>query len=195
MFMIGICSAFSIVANNTDTEGFGSYTATINRDSLPNGTYQSNITASLSNDGEVSITVQYQIGPDRERINVGPVYVALINDAGEQVVYGFLQLNQELNFYIDNIETGQYYWFFSSELDANGYIGEPAELYNFYPDESSTSLFFEIVDSDIEGSETTLIVSKQNQNNSLSTNPNSVPKRLWRVEEFNSQIKIKTTEN
>ena len=188
-------SAFSIVANNTDTEGFGSYTATINRDSLPNGTYQSNITASLSNDGEVSITVQYQIGPDRERINVGPVYVALINDAGEQVVYGFLELNQELNFYIDNIETGQYYWFFSSELDANGYIGEPAELYNFYPDESSTSLFFEIVDSDIEGSETTLIVSKQNQNNSLSTNPNSVPKRLWRVEEFNSQIKIKTTEN
>ena len=77
------------------------------------------------------------------------------------------------------------------KLNANGYIGEPAELYNFYPDEASTSLYFEVVDSDIEGSETTLIVSKQNQNNNLSTATQPLPKRLWRVEEFNSQRKIK----
>lgn len=184
-------NAISIAEDSIDSEGFGTYVGTLNRSALPNGSYQSKITATLSNDGEISLTLQYQIGPDRERINLGPIYVALIDDAGNQVVYGWLELNQQLDFFIDDVEVGEYYYFFSSELDANGYIGEPAELYNFYPDEASTSLYFEVVDSDIEGSETTLIVSKQNQNNNLSTAPQPLPKRLWRVEEFNSQRKIK----
>ena len=188
-------NALSIVSTEVDDDGFGSYTATLDRSSLPDGSYQSNISAELSNDGTVQLTVQYQIGPDRERTNVGPVYVALIDSSGEQVVWGFLELNQSLNFFVDAIENGEYYWLFSSELDANGYIGEPGELYNYYPDESATSLYFEVDGQDIVGGETTLIVSKRNQNalsKNISITQNN--KRL-RVDEFNKQIREISSEN
>ena len=178
-----------------DQEGFGTYTATLDRSSLPDGTYQSNISASLSNDGVVQITVQYQIGPDRIRTNVGPVYVALINSDSEQVVFGYLNLDQSLNFFVDNIENGEYYWLFSTELDANRYIAEPAELYNYYPDESSTSLYFEVDGQDIIGGESTLIVSKRNQN-ALSKNL-SLPlvNKKWKIDEYNSKNKVISSQN
>jgi len=188
-------NAFSIVSTDVDNDGFGSYTATLDRSSLPDGSYQSNISAELSNDGTVKIVVQYQIGPDRERTNVGPIYVALINSSGEQVVFGYLELNQSLNFFVDSIENGEYYWFFSTELDANRYIGEPGELYNYYPDESATSLFFEVDGQDIVGGESTLIVSKRNQN-SLSKNI-SIPQKnkKLKVSEFYNQSRVINSEN
>ena len=84
---------------------------------------------------------------------------------------------------------------FSTELDANRYIAEPAELYNYYPDESSTSLYFEVDGQDIIGGESTLIVSKRNQN-ALSKNL-SLPlvNKKWKIDEYNSKNKVISSQN
>ena len=70
-----IPSALTISSSDIDSEGFGSYTLSIDRTDLPDGLYQANIKVVFSNENTSQIAISFQVGDDRERISINRLYV------------------------------------------------------------------------------------------------------------------------
>ncbi len=185
--------AVQVSPNNVDSEGFGTYKISIDRSSLPDGLYQSKITVPFSNDNASSMVVTFQVGADRENISIPNVYAVLIDEDGESVVWGYLDLTSgSINFTASNINEGNYYWMFSTVVDS--YIMDPGEFFNYYPDQSSPDDYFNLGDSDIENTAVTLIVNKSNAPFTLNDNNRKYPiKRIiHKVEDYNDKKKLQS---
>jgi hypothetical protein len=88
------------------------------------------------NDGTAPATrITYSVGGERTRANLGGVHIILF-DAGddgvdvndEMYASGILDLDGNLPFISRNTETGNYYWYVSTDIDNNGWICEPGEV-------------------------------------------------------------------
>ena len=185
-----IPSAITINSATIDSEGFGNYTVSLDRSSLPDGLYQSNVKVTFSNENSVVVSVSFQVGPDREIIPVPTVYLTLRDSNGESVVYDYLGMPEgTLAFTANDIPPGDYYWIFSTVID--DFITDPGEFYNYYPDISNSDEYFNLGENDIENSAVTLRVNKSTAGFSL--NRQLVFKRSpIKLEDFNRQIPRKT---
>ena len=181
-----ISSAFNITSSNTDAEGFGTYTVSLDRSQVPDGLYQSTITVAFSNDNSVVISISFQVGADRERISIPTVYLQLLDEFGESQIAGRLSMEDGgVGFYVDGIAPGNYYWRFSTIIDS--FIMDPAEFFNYYPDLSDANEYFVLGENDIENAAVTLRVNKTTGGLSQNT---KVPasKIAIKVEDFNKNL-------
>ena len=181
-----IPSAIAISEVSVNSEGFGTYLITIDRNALPDGLYQANVSVSYSSENSSSFSVSFQVGADRERIYIPSVYIDLINDEGERVVGGSLEMEDgEVIFTAFDIPLDDYYFRFSTTIDR--FILDPAEFYNYYPDASSPYDYFELGENDIENGAVTLIVNKST--GGLSTSEKILLRELKiSVEDFNAAV-------
>ena len=154
-------SLVNIVADNVDSSGFGTYKVTLIRGSVPDGTYSSSITADISDGTQTNVTFTYSIGAERQRPDIGFTYLLLIDDEGESAGGWYVDLRPEgVSFEVNDIGIGTYYWLFSTEIDGDGYIGGYGEIIETYPEISSSSQYFELIDKDINNSAVTIATRK-----------------------------------
>ena len=181
-----IPSAISINEENIDADGFGTYSVSVDRSSLPDGLYQANIKVTFSNENSSSFTLSFQVGADRERIDIPSVYIALYNDDGDFVLGGSLEMtNGVINFIANDVPLDNYYFGFSTTIDR--FIYDPAEFYNYYPDASSPYDYFELGEEDIQNGAVTLLVNKST--GGLSTSEKILLRELKiSVEDFNARV-------
>ena len=186
-----IPTAISISPKATDSEGFGTYSVQLDRSNVPDGLYTSRITVPFSNDNSASMEISFQVGADRENIPVPAVYIALVDDNGDGVVWATFDMSEGfVNFVANDINQGNYYFLFSTIVD--DYILDPGEFYNYYPDQNSNDDYFVLDEGDIENSAVTLVVNKTTSALSLSrSNINKPIKKLkYQVKHFNNKRKI-----
>ena len=185
-----IPSAVTINSTSADSEGFGNYTVSLDRSSLPDGLYQSNVTVTFSNENSVVLSISFQVGPDREIIPVPTIYLTLRDSNGESPVYDYLEMPEgSLAFTANNIPPGDYYWVFSTIID--DFITDPGEFYNYYPDISNSDEYFNLGENDIENSAVTLRVNKSTAGFSLN-NQLVFKRKPIKVEDYNKQKRRKT---
>ncbi len=174
-------SLVSISAEDVDSNGFGTYKVTLTRGDIPDGSYQSSITAQISDDTSTNITFTYSIGAERQRPDIGFTYLLLINDDGESVGGWYIDLRPEgVAFEVDDIGIDSYYWLFSTEIDGDGYVGGYGEIMETYPEISSNADYFELVDTDINNSAVTIITRKSS--GSLSASPLDLKNKKIKIE-------------
>ena len=186
-----IPSAVEINPKSVDAEGFGTYTISVDRSSIPDGLYTSKITVPFSNENASSMEISFQVGSDRQNIAIPEIYIALVDDEGEGVVWGRFDMPEGfVSFIANDIGQGNYYWLFSTIVD--DYIMDPGEFYNYYPDQNSTDDYFELGDGDIENSAVTLIVNKTTSALSFTPEHIKTPVRKFRfkVKDYNSKKKV-----
>ena len=170
-------SLVDITPVEVDSSGFGTYKVTLVRGDVPDGSYQSSISASISDDTTVNVTFIYSIGEERQRPDIGYTYLLLINDDGEAEGGWYVQLGPEgVSFEVDNIPNGSYYWLFSTEIDDDNYVGSYGEMVETYPELSSSAQYFDLVDEDINNSAVFLAVRKSSGGLSSSTKLNDKKK-------------------
>ncbi|MDB4059576.1 S8 family serine peptidase [Gammaproteobacteria bacterium] len=170
-------SLVDITAIEVDSSGFGTYKVTLTRGNVPDGSYQSSISADISDETRVNLTFTYSIGAERVRPYIGYTYLLLIDDEGEAEGGWYVDLGSEgISFEVDNIPSGNYYWLFSTELDDNNYVGEYGEMVETYPELSSSANYFELTDQDINNSAVILKTRRSSGNLSSSLKLNDKKK-------------------
>lgn len=141
----------TVASESIDSDGFGTYSVTIDRGTLPDGVYQYSVRFNLSNDSYLNSTVSLQVGDIRARPSVGMVTAYLYDYNLEEVVFaGRLDLDGEFNYILEDVAPGDYYWLHSTNIDSNGYINDRAELAESNPESSNANQYFSVIDSDVE---------------------------------------------
>ena len=182
-------SLVDITPLEVDSSGFGTYKVTLIRGDVPDGSYQSSISATISDDTTVNVTFIYSIGEERQRPDIGYTYLLLINDEGEAEGGWYLQLGPEgVSFSVDNIPNGSYYWLFSTEIDDDNYVGSYGEMVETYPELSSSAQYFDLVDEDINNSAVYLAVRKSSGTLSSSVKLNDRKKIKINRDNINQPI-------
>ena len=179
-------SLVDITALEIDSSGFGTYKITLTRSDEPDGSYQSSISASISDDTTVNVTFLYSVGEERQRPYIGYTYLLLIDDEGEAEGGWYVDLGPEgISFQVEDIPNGSYYWLFSTELDDNNYVGEYGEMIETYPELSSSAQYFDLVDEDINNSAVYLAVRKSSGSLSSSSGLNDKKKIKINLDNLN----------
>jgi serine protease len=179
-------SLVDITALEIDSSGFGTYKLTLTRSDEPDGSYQSSISASISDDTTVNVTFLYSVGEQRQRPYIGYTYLLLIDDEGEAEGGWYVDLGPEgISFQVEDIPNGSYYWLFSTELDDNNYVGEYGEMIETYPELSSSAQYFDLVDEDINNSAVYLAVRKSSGSLSSSSGINDKKKIKINLDNLN----------
>lgn len=115
--------------------GIGTYTATVNRGSLPTGDYQGNITITPSAGSPIVISVRMRVGPRDVTGNAARVYVFLIDaytgvKLDERTVDSF---QGRYSFSFSGLLPGFYFIVAGSDLDNDLRICDPGEACAVYP--------------------------------------------------------------
>ena len=179
-------SLVDITAVEIDSSGFGTYKVTLTRGDVPDGSYQSSISASISDDTSVNVTFIYSVGEERQRPYIGYTYLLLINDNGEAEGGWYVDLGPEgVSFQVEDIPNGSYYWLFSTEIDDDNYVGSYGEMVETYPELSSSAQYFDLIDEDINNSAVYLAVRKSSGGLSSSSKLNDKKKIKINLDNFN----------
>jgi serine protease len=179
-------SLANVSAVDVDASGFGTYRVTLTRGDVPDGSYQSSITATISDETTTNITFTYAIGEERQRPDIGFTYLLLINDDGESVGGWYIDLRPEgVSFEVNDIGIDSYYWLFSTEIDDDNYVGSYGEMVETYPELSSSAQYFDLIDEDINNSAVYLAVRKSSGGLSSSSKLNDKKKIKINLDNFN----------
>ena len=179
-------SLIDIAAVEVDSSGFGTYKVTLTRGDVPDGSYQSSLSASISDDTSVNVTFIYSVGEERQRPYIGYTYLLLINDDGEAEGGWYVDLGPEgVSFQVEDIPNGSYYWLFSTEIDDDNYVGSYGEMVETYPELSSSAQYFDLVDEDINNSAVYLAVRKSSGGLSSSSKLNDKKKIKINLDSLN----------
>ena len=147
--------------SNVDDDGFGTYSINIDRTSMPAGNFQNTIYFNMSDGTKPSTKISYSVGSERERANLGGVQVVVFDVGSDGVVDvndaiytgGILDLDGTLSFRVNNVETGNYYIYVSTDIDRNNIICEAGEICEAYPIFADTDQYFSVTGKDIDGGE------------------------------------------
>ena len=175
----------TVASESIDSEGFGTYSVTIDRGTLPDGVYQYSVRFNLSNDSYLNSTVSLQVGDIRARPSVGMVTAYLYDYNLEEVVFaGRLDLDGEFNYILEDVAPGDYYWLHSTNIDSNGYINDRAELAESNPESSNANQYFSVVDSDVEVGPV-VITARKRANANIESSTGSLK---IKISEFNTRL-------
>jgi serine protease len=143
----------SVTASEIDSNGFGTYKVSINRANRPDGSYQSSVKAITNDDNQINVNFSYSVGAERTRPAIGYTLMYLVKESGDVEAAYRTQLPEGgVNFYVEDIPSGVYYWLFSTSIDDDGYIGGYGEIWEYYPERASQYQYFELTDSDVQNS-------------------------------------------
>lgn len=127
------------------TTGLGSYTASINRDGLIEGSYQANIkiSSSLVEVEDLVISVQLQVGNPELSANAGVQYIVIIDadaEADENGIFptvggssALIPQNGEYSYQLYGLKKGRYLVSSGSDLDFDNIICDAGESCGQYP--------------------------------------------------------------
>ncbi|NBC22689.1 MAG: S8 family serine peptidase [Gammaproteobacteria bacterium] len=137
-------SWLDFVADGPTENGFGSYTATVNRSNLPDDTYRATISIDADNPNvsDRSIQVVMQVtSPDMDA-DAGQHYVILVPpDAEESEVVQIVRAaNGEYTFRLTDVAPGQYRLFAGTDHDNDAFICDGGEACGAYPTLSSPAI-------------------------------------------------------
>ena len=156
---LGADSAAGLSYTDNSSNGFGSYTILIDRDSMPNGEFSNTIYFNLSDNTEVAVPIYYSVGTPRGRADLGKLYVAIYDAADDSTVAeGDLDMEADgsLGFLASSLANGNYYLLGSTDPDNDGFICSYGELCEYYPKLSSSDDYFTLNGSNISGYEISL---------------------------------------
>ena len=152
-------SAAGLSYTDNSSNGFGSYTIVIDRDSMPNGEFSNTVYFNLSDNTEVAVPIYYSVGTPRGRADLGKLYVAILNAADDSTVAsGDLDMNSNgsLGFIASALANGNYYILASTDPDNDGFLCSYGEFCQYYPNFSSSDDYFTLSGSNISGYEISL---------------------------------------
>jgi len=156
---LGADSAAGLSYTDNSSNGFGSYTILIDRDSMPNGEFSNTVYFNLSDNTEVAVPIYYSVGTPRGRADLGKLYVAIYDAADDSTVAeGYLDMEADgsLGFIASSLANGNYYLLGSTDPDNDGFICSYGELCEYYPKLSSSDDYFTLNGSNISGYEISL---------------------------------------
>ena len=139
---------------STDSEGFGTYTISIDRSSIPDGEFSNTIYFNLSDGEKVAVRIYYDVGSTRSRPDIGKVYIG-VYDASDNSLWGSgeLETNGSVSFQAEDVGSGDYYILTSTDIDNDNFVCDYGELCEYYPQLDETTYFFTISDDDVSGYE------------------------------------------
>ncbi len=124
----------SVNASGTDANGLGTYTVTVNREGLPDGTYSALITfVSTSNTIEVPVNMRIRelsdLAPD-----AGLQYILLVDHSIDETVDQFMAptRNGAYEFRFTDVDPGRYRIYSGTDLDNDFSIGDAGEAIGAY---------------------------------------------------------------
>ena len=139
-------------SSSVDSNGFGTYTITLDRSSYPNGSFGNIIYFEMSNGTSPATGIIYSKGTQPSRANLGKLFVGLYNSSNNLVAYGYLTVNGSLAFETTtNVAIGKYYYAISTDIDNDGNICTPGEICEIYPLSDSSAEFIEVIDREVTG--------------------------------------------
>ena len=157
--------------NNVNSDGYGVYTLSIDRSSLPNGSFSNTLYFTMSDGSVVTSNMNYSKGSERSRPDLGKVWVILYNSSGTKITQGQLDMNSNgsLGFSVSNLPIGSYYYLVSTDIDNDGFVCTVGEICEYYPLESDINSFINLSDSNISGESIQLKVQSAVSRASLSS--------------------------
>ncbi len=121
------------VTSTDNSENGGSYTVSVQRGGLADGTYSGSITFA-SNGGDVSVSVRMSVGAAATGGDVGTLYVLLVDPQNSNtVVQAETTAAEGYAFTLENVPAGNYLLYAGTDMDDNLFIGEQGEAFGGYP--------------------------------------------------------------
>ena len=146
----------TISPSSVDADGLGTYTATVNRTALADGTYAASITF-LSTANDVVVNVIMQVQTVTVTGNLGRLYVLLLDpdtlEIDPALQTGVNVNNGRYNFTISNVPAGTYYLYAGSDPNNDSFICDDGEACGAYLTLAQPSII--TVDRDLSGLEFT----------------------------------------
>ncbi len=125
--------AWMAVASPDTSENGGTYTVSVQRGGLADGTYSGSVTFA-SNGGDVSVSVRMSVGAAATGGDVGTLYVLLVDPQNQNtVVQTETTAAEGYAFTLENVPAGNYLLYAGTDMDDNLYIGEQGEAFGGYP--------------------------------------------------------------
>ena len=118
----------TIAADNTDANGLGAYTVTIDRTGLADGTYRATIDVT-SDANNISIVVLMQVTSINTAANAGTHYVIVVNDNNESILPAVVIEPQDgaYPFTVEGVPAGQYRIFAGTDSDNDNFLCDAGE--------------------------------------------------------------------
>ncbi|TVP87215.1 MAG: peptidase S8 and S53, subtilisin, kexin, sedolisin [Thioalkalivibrio sp.] len=132
-------------------DGLGSYTVMVDRDGLPDGSYEGSITVQTESLEDLVIPVLLRVAaPELALDTVGRIYVVLVDADGEAVAArGVDPENGVYNYRFDDVAAGEYHIVAGTDMNNDGFICDAGEACGAFP---TLSLFEQVqIDRDREG--------------------------------------------
>jgi len=150
----GSASGLTYVSN-VDAEGFGSYTLSLDRAKIENGTFRETLNFVMSDGSSVSTLVNYSKGTERARTDIKKLWVLLI-DEDQKDQRKLIDLDGGTAvFSFDQVPEENYRLCLSTDIDGNNSVCEQGEVYARYPGSSDRSNYF-LLDREMSGIEATV---------------------------------------
>ena len=141
--------------SDVNAEGFGSYTFSLDRAKIENGTFRESLNFVMSDGSSVSTLVNYSKGTERARTDIKKLWVLLIGeDQKNQNKLIDLEGGTAV-FSFDQVPEGNYWLCLSTDIDGNNRVCEQGEVYARYPGSSGRSNRF-LLDREMSGIEATV---------------------------------------
>lgn len=125
----------SVAAIETKDQGLGSYLASVDRQSLADGSYSASISIS-SSAGELNIPVKLRVSSNFFSSNAGVLFALLSDVKSRETIYQQRLANPENGIYslsFDGVEPGSYVFVVGSDMDNDNFICDAGEACGAYP--------------------------------------------------------------
>lgn len=158
----------SVSASNTQSNGAGEYSATVDRNGLGDGRYSATVNVATTMGGDKDIPVVLQVGTLAQVADAGLHYIILADAGSGRVVHQVVvnATNGEYPFRFEGVEDGRYLLYAGSDLDNDLQLCDPGEACGAYPSLS------ELTPVSVFGDRTGLRFTSQYRLNLGATNAN-----------------------
>jgi len=134
----------SVVAQQTDSNGLGSYQVSINRSGLGSGLYIGNISFALDSQAEVIVQVSMSVGDVQTGGDLAELFILLYDPVAESTAFqaqGVADSEGNIVYNFSDIPSGSYVVYAGTDVDNDGFICQAGEGCGTYP---RTGEFFTI---------------------------------------------------
>ena len=137
----------TVTASDVDSDGFGTYTVTVDRSGLEDGDYSGTIVFTTDESSSVEVEVSMIVGELSSDSELTQQYVLLLDENGD--VLDSVAAESDGSYEIE-VEAGSYYLTAGSDIDVDGEVCTTGETCGDYPELDNWQLI-EVSDQDISG--------------------------------------------
>lgn len=118
--------------SQTDTNGLGTYTVTVDRSGLLDGLYEGVIRFTPDTGNSLDVRISIQVGDIVEAVNIAPQYVLLLDAESGDVIVETLA-NADGTYTVKNVPAGSYRVIGGSDIDVDLFVCQNGETCGGYP--------------------------------------------------------------